>query len=135
MGFSLVGNSGDSDSTVYDTSNTASSNPQSDLQDSGAGAFSVILSPQVTGGGTVSNLLGDSGIQDYYAPVTISSIGTAAGDAALQAAQNIADSQTSSALGNPSASTTPSWLSSLLSGTALYWILGGIVLLFLFHRK
>lgn len=133
MGFSLVGNSGDSSSTsnVYETSNTASLNPQNDQQGASTGAFAVNYSPQVVGGGSIGGL--DGGINDYYAPVTISSIGTAAGDSALAAATNIADTQAQSI---PGASSTQSGgLSSLFSGSWIYWILGALVLLFLAHHK
>lgn len=132
MGFSLVGNSGDQQTTTNQTTNnySASINPQLDQEGSGAGAFALNISPTSEGGSTGEI---DPDISDYYAPVDISSVGSAVGDSALASLASIANTQAQSQ--NPSGTPTTTTLQGLLSGDAIYWILGAIVLLFLAHHK
>lgn len=136
MGFSLVGNSGDQKTTnnVYTTTNTASLNPQIDQQGAGPGDFAVNVSPNFQGGagGNV-----DTNLSSYYAPVNVTSTGSALGDSALAAIQAISANQASNTQTPPSPNTTASAssLSSLFGGNFIYWALGAIVLLFLAHHK
>lgn len=131
MGFSLVGNSGDQTTTTNTTVQTATSNsnPQADQSQSGAGAFSVILDP-ITAFSNDQQF--DPSITDYYAPLNIVSNGTALGDSALNTLNSLF--KTATVAGQPVSTGTTSILSSLLSGNAVYYILGAIVLLFLAHH-
>ena len=129
MGFSLVGNSGDSSTTSTSTSFDASeqNNPQTDQQGSGAGALSVIISPTDQG-----SFRSDDSLQPtiYNSPITIVPAGNTLGAAALATQQATIGS---SSLSSPSDSS--GGLSTLLSGNSLYYILGAVVLLFLSHPQ
>jgi hypothetical protein len=134
MGFSLVGNSGDQKTTnnVYETTYTASLNPQLDQQGAGPGDIGVNVSPNFQGtnaGGSV-----DTNLSSNFAPVNVVSTGSNLGDTALAALQAISANQASDTQG-PGVAAPASTLSTLLSGNTLYWILGAIVVLFLAHKK
>lgn len=136
MGFSLVGNSGDSStsSTTFVTNYSASNNPQADLQGSGAGAIAAIFAPLLQG----STLNGYSPqFSSNYSPVNVVQTGENLGDSALAALAQISGSQyaASEAPGTSDSSTGTGFLASLLQGNTIYIVLGGIVLLFLAHKK
>lgn len=142
MGFSLVGPSGDQKTTNNLTTNnySASVNPQMSLDGAGPGASAINISPLSQGATAPGNFSAD--VSTYYAPIDVSSIGTAQGDSAISSFADIAktalQTQTPAALGNSggsSDSTSPGFsLSDLFSGNTIYWILGGIVVLFLAHH-
>lgn len=133
MGFSLVGNSGSSSTTsnVYETSYSASLNPQLDLEGSGAGASAVDFAPLLQG-----STLGDYAPSNssIYAPVNTVSTGAIQGDSAIAALSALSSSQTGASEAAGTSTSTDS-LSSLLSGNTIYWILGAIIVLFLAHPK
>jgi hypothetical protein len=134
MGFSLVGNSGDSktNTTVYDTTYTASLNPQFDLEGSGAGATAIDLSPIVQGGPLSSYApLAFS----TYNPINIVSTGDNLGDTAVAALGQISGQQTASSEAAGTSSTTSSTLSSLFAGNNIYYWLAAVVFLLLSHHK
>jgi hypothetical protein len=133
MGLSLVGNSGDQTTTsnVYETTNTASINPQVDQEGSGPGAVALQISPNVQDG-SIGEL--NTNLSSYFAPINVVSTGDLLGDTALSALSSIASNQESDTQG-PGVAAPASTLSSLLSGNTLYWILGAIVILFLAHKK
>jgi hypothetical protein len=91
----------------------------------------LLVTPTVQGSGSIGSINAVSG--SYYAPVNINASSNY-GDAAVQASAQ----QQQAAIGGSSLSSTgaiSSTLSSLLSGTNLYWILGALVLLFLMKGK
>jgi hypothetical protein len=116
---------GNSTSTVnaqtYNFEGTSSNEAD---QAGAAGSSSLVIAPQIIGGGTI----GDISPAIYNAPIYLTpSVNT--GDAAVAAAQQTAqDALTASA---PNASTLGSTLSSLFSGSNLYWILGALVVIML----
>lgn len=125
MGFSLVGNSGDSSTSTTNYNYTAESNPQQDFGGSGGGALGINISP-LDQGGSVGEI--SPQIYDYYAPVSIVSTGDNLGDAAVtQLASLTAATQTSTANGTASAADS----STGTSNTTIYIILGAIVVFFL----
>lgn len=136
MGFSLVGNSGDqtTNTTTYD--NTASLNPQLDLSGASGGVLALNISPLAQNGSTGEI---DPSIYDYYAPVDISSVGSALGDAAVAALSSVAQAQSATqgttSADNTGTTGTASTLSSLFSGDAVYYILAAIVIFFLAESK
>jgi hypothetical protein len=137
MGFSLVGNSGSSSTTsnVYETSYSASLNPQFDQAGSGAGSAAIDVAPLLQGSSfdTLS-----PNIADYYAPLNILTTGAITGDSAIAGLQALAAAQTNASEAGGSStptSTSTSALSSLFSGSNIYWVLAGLVLLFLAWRK
>lgn len=134
MGFSLIGNSGDqtTSTTVYDTSYSASNNPQLDQQGSGAGALAADFSP----------LLQNSKIANYnpnlastYAPTNIVSSGSALGDTALSllSALGLNNTSSSEATGVQPVQPDSGTLSDIFGGNSIYYVLAAIVLLFLSH--
>lgn len=133
MGFSLVGPSGDQKTTtnVYETNNTASINPQIDLEGSGSGASGVNVAPNIQDSAGASF---ESTVGTYFAPVNVTSTGSALGDAALKAIAQVTGIQDQSSE-TPGVASTGTTLSSLLSGNTLYYILVAIVILFLAHHK
>jgi hypothetical protein len=123
MGFSLVGNSGDTSSqnTVIDYTSTSNSNPQADQQNSGLGAVSVIVSPTSQATNHNYSLINPT---TYSEPISIIPAGNTLGDSAV-AALTAAQSQ------GQNSATPASGLSTLLSGDNLYYVIGAIILLFL----
>lgn len=126
MGFSLVGNSGDSNQSTTNYNYTASSNPQLDFQNATGSNLGISFAPIAQGGSTGAI---DPDIYYYDAPIDINNTGEALGDSAVNALSSIAQAQ-SAAQGDGGSSSSLS-LSSLLSGNGIYYILGAIVLFFL----
>lgn len=135
MGFSLVGNSGDQKTTtnVYDQNYTASLNPQLSQSGSGPGSTGVIVSPNLQGYNSVGEI--STTVGNYFAPVNITSTGDNLGDTALKAIQAISSQAGNNLPPQPGTAPPTNTLGSLLSGNTLYFVLGGIVLLFLAHHK
>ena len=90
MGFSLVGNSGDTSQTTNNYTLSASLNPQEDFTGASGGVLGVTIAPLSQQGSTGSI---DSNIEDYYAPVAITSVGSALGDSAVKALSAISTAQ------------------------------------------
>lgn len=141
MGFSLVGNSGDTKTTQNYTSYSGSLNPQFDLQGAGAGASAFDQSPLVQGG-QIGNYA--PAASSFYNPVNVVISGDNYGDSALQTIAQIEATQTaaSEAPGNPtaasagaSASPAVNSLSSLISSDGIYLVFFGVLLFLVSHHR
>lgn len=133
MGFSLIGNSGDSRTTqnIYETSYSASLNPQLEATSPGSAALSQ--SPLVQGGG-IGTYAPSAAYSYQNSPVNVVSTGSNTGDSALAALQGLQATQTAATDTTPGTN-TPTSLSSILGANGIYYVLGAIVLLFLSHHK
>lgn len=128
MGFSLVGNSGDSTQTTTVRNFSASINPQ--LEGSAPGDFNINLSPVSEGG---SSYIGSPQIDSYYAPIAVTSTGDNLGDAALNALQSLVSTTTASVTpGTPG--TVATGATTSINSTTIYLALAAVILLFLAHE-
>jgi hypothetical protein len=138
MGLSLVGNSGDTNQTTNNYDYTASLNPQLDLDGAAGGVLGLSIAPQAVGG-SVGDV--ETNLEDYYAPVSITSTGDNLGDSALSSLSSLAAlGQTNQTATGGASSTSTSGslsadLSSLFSGNSIYYILAAIVIFFLAEHK
>jgi hypothetical protein len=138
MGFSLVGNSGDTKQTTNNYDYTASLNPQLDFDGAGGGVLGLTVDP-LAQGGSIGDI--ETDLNDYYAPVSITTTGDNLGDSALSslsslAAANAANQVTPAATASASMSSGISDdLSSLFSGNSIYYVLAAIVIFFLAEHK